>query len=108
MVLGTGATQERDFVTAVVLVDDAGEDGDGGWIVLENFLAHSHPKGARAIAIRPGKAEAAGYRKRQASRSFQFVFSFHKVASPTQPRAFFTFMFYPIGLCVCLRPGAAE
>lgn len=65
VVLGSGSAQERRFVTAVVASAQVGEGGDGGRLVLETSLAHDHPVGAPAAIARPGRAEAAGFRKRQ-------------------------------------------
>lgn len=63
--LGSGNLQERRFITAVVPSAEVGEGGDGGRLVLETSLAHDHPVGASAAIARAGRAEAAGYRKRQ-------------------------------------------
>lgn len=42
--------------------------GYGGSIVLEVPVAHDYAEGARVAAARPGRVEAAGYRKRQARK----------------------------------------
>lgn len=64
-IVSCGAREERCFVTAVVLNDDVGGGGEDGWIVLERSLIRDHPEGVQVTSARPGKAEAAGYRRRQ-------------------------------------------
>lgn len=82
LVLGSGASagQEGRFVTAVVGsvetgggggvggVGGVGEGGagGGGYVVLEMPVKLDHAEGTRVANGRPGRAEAAAYRKRQA------------------------------------------
>lgn len=71
IVLGSGVGQEERFVSAVVA--SAEEEGNeverdcGGSIVLETSVSRHHPKGERVLPVRPGRAEAENYKKRQAS-----------------------------------------
>ncbi|CAM9744831.1 unnamed protein product [Scytosiphon promiscuus] len=81
IVLGSGASvgQEGRFVTAVSGRPDAGEAGGGGYVVLEMPVKLDHAEGTRVVNGRPGRAEAAAYRKRQA-RNMQQVVSMVKNA----------------------------
>lgn len=84
VVLGSGASvgQEGRFVTAVVGSVEAGgreparpeaEDaGGGGYVVLEVPVKLDHIEGTRVVNGRPGRVEAAAYRKRQV-RSLQVL-----------------------------------
>lgn len=82
LVLGSGpsAGQEGRFVTAVVgSVETGGGDGvggvgegeagGGGYVVLEMPVKLNHAEGTRVANGRPGRVEAAAYRRRQARRS---------------------------------------
>lgn len=78
LVLGSGASvgQEGRFVTAVVGAIEAGggepgrpeavDAGGGGYVVLEMPVKLDHAEGTRVVNGRPGRVEAAAYRKRQA------------------------------------------
>ncbi|CBJ33221.1 calmodulin-like myosin-light chain [Ectocarpus siliculosus] len=72
LVLGSGASagQEGRFVTAVVgfietAREGSGEAAGGGYVVLETPVKLDHPEGAKVVNGRPGRVEAAAYRKRQ-------------------------------------------
>lgn len=65
VVLGSGPGQETRFATAVVGAAEASGAEFGGSIVLESSLALNHGDGIRVAAARPGRVEAANYRKRQ-------------------------------------------
>ncbi|CAM9466188.1 unnamed protein product [Ectocarpus fasciculatus] len=81
LVLGSGASagQEGRFVTAVVGSIETGRGGEGlsgeaaggGYVVLEMSVKLDHPEGARVVNGRPGRVEAAAYRKRQARKIFK-------------------------------------
>lgn len=77
---GASAGQEGRFVTAVVGPVETGggggvggvggvregEAGGGGYVVLEMPVKLSHAEGTKVANGRPGRVEAAAYRKRQA------------------------------------------
>lgn len=99
LVLGSGASagQEGRFVTAVVGSVETGggggvggvggvgegEAGGGGYIVLEMPVKLDHAEGTRVANGRPGRVEAAAYRKRQARSTLStiFLFYFHRYFS---------------------------
>lgn len=70
------------------------EAGGGGYVVLETPVKLDHAEGTRVANGRPGRVEAAAYRKRQARRSrlsthaISAMFHPHYVPSTCQVQVF--------------------